>query len=75
MQHEHGRTKLRVLTINEVTARLGICRLTFERWRKAGDCPRLVKLGVRRIGVVEEDLDQWIKARPQPATGSHVVQA
>jgi predicted DNA-binding transcriptional regulator AlpA len=63
------------LPINEVTARLGICRLTFERWRKAGNCPALVKLGGRRIGVVEEDLDLWIKARRQPVTGPRAAQA
>lgn len=52
-----------ILTLNEAAARLHVTRRTLERWTADGIGPQITKIGPRRVGVVVDDLDDWIAAR------------
>jgi prophage regulatory protein len=53
----------RLVGIREVMKRTSLSLTFIKRLRKAGDFPRAVPLGERRIGFLERELDSWIDAR------------
>ncbi|MER8439283.1 AlpA family phage regulatory protein [Mesorhizobium sp. M1312] len=53
----------RLIGIREVMKRTSLSLTFIKRLRKAGDFPRAVPLGDRRIGFLERELDQWIDSR------------
>jgi predicted DNA-binding transcriptional regulator AlpA len=58
---------VQVLTFEQCAGRAGYSLRHFERLLSRGEGPAVVKLGVRRRGVLESDMDAWILARRQPA--------
>ena len=49
----------------EAAQYLRIGRSTLEKLRVHGGGPKYVKLGLRRVGYLKADLDDWIAARPR----------
>jgi excisionase family DNA binding protein len=62
----------RLIRPKEVQKRLGIGQTKFFEMVKSGEL-RVVRLGPRNIGVIEDELDQFIDALPDaciPATAA-----
>ncbi|MBY5328507.1 helix-turn-helix transcriptional regulator [Rhizobium leguminosarum] len=57
---------VRIIDINEVIRRTGVCRSTIWRNRKdmSSDFPACRRLSKRRIGWSDVRIDQWILAKP-----------
>ena len=51
------------LTPPEVARRSGLSVRSLERFRISGDGPPFVRLGKRRVGYLERELDAWLKDR------------
>lgn len=60
---------MQVLSLNEAAARAGVVRRTLERLISTGQGPATVQLSTRRVGVIDDDLSQWILGRRKPAPG------
>lgn len=56
-------TPKRLLRIDEVKARVGICKSGIYAAVRNGKFPRPVKIGVRTSAWSEQEIDQWIEAR------------
>jgi predicted DNA-binding transcriptional regulator AlpA len=61
-----------ILTTDQAAARLALGRSTLEKWRCAGNGPKFIKLGLRRVGYHTVDLDEWIASRPRRASTSEI---
>jgi len=59
----------RVLSYDEAAGRAGFVRRTLERLISVGDGPAVINLSVRRRGILESDLENWLLGRrlPPPA--------
>jgi predicted DNA-binding transcriptional regulator AlpA len=54
---------VQIISAEETAARLTISETTLWRLRRADpDFPVAVRVGARRIGFREDDLDRWIRA-------------
>lgn len=51
----------RILRINSVLERTGLCRSTLYRKIGNGSFPRQVKISVRCAGWREADIEQWLR--------------
>ena len=60
-----------VLRRSEVCTMVGIKPASLHRWIKAGQFPRPIMLGPRRVGWRVEDVQEWLDNRPP--TQSKVV--
>lgn len=49
--------------ISAVTERTSLCKSTIYRLIRDGLFPAPVKLGIRTVGWLESDLDEWISQR------------
>lgn len=56
---------MKILRLPEASARVGLGRSGIYQRIAAGDFPRPIKLGVRAVGFVEEEIEAWIEARPR----------
>lgn len=54
---------LKYLTAKEVSKIVGFHRMTIVRMIKTGRFPKPIKIGVRRIAWLEEDLRKWMDDR------------
>ena len=61
-----------ILTTNQAAAHLALGRSTLEKWRVAGNGPKFIKLGLRRVGYHKADLDEWVASRPRHGSTSEV---
>jgi predicted DNA-binding transcriptional regulator AlpA len=64
-----GSAPVRVISLDEAAQRAGTTRRNLERLNASGTGPRLVQVSARRVGVLEEDLAAWLRARRRPALG------
>lgn len=53
----------RILTIKQVSAALGITRVTLYKMRKRGEFINAVQVSERRIGFREADFQHWLSSR------------
>ncbi|MDT4861918.1 Prophage CP4-57 regulatory protein (AlpA) [compost metagenome] len=53
----------RLLRYPEVVDRVGLCKRSIEEMVLVGDFVQPVKIGVRAVGFVEEEVDAWIDER------------
>jgi predicted DNA-binding transcriptional regulator AlpA len=51
---------------------VGLGRSTLEKMRCTGDGPKFIRLGPRRVGYRQRDLDEWLDSRPQCTSTSEV---
>ncbi|WP_419861882.1 helix-turn-helix transcriptional regulator [Candidatus Palauibacter sp.] len=54
---------VRLLRLPEVLARTGLSRSTIYVRLEQGRFPRPVSLGVRAVGWIESEVDEWIRER------------
>jgi predicted DNA-binding transcriptional regulator AlpA len=60
---------MQVLSLDQAAYRAGIVRRTLERLLEVGEGPAKVQLSKRRVGILESDLEKWLKSRRRPAPG------
>jgi hypothetical protein len=58
---------MRVLSYDEAAGRANIARRTLERFISTGEGPAIIHIGQRRRGVLEADLEIWLRSRRHPA--------
>ena len=54
---------VRVLRVQEVAKKLGVCRATVYALLRETDFPKPIKLGGKAVGWVESRVDEWILNR------------
>ena len=62
-----------LLTTAEAAQHLRLGRSTLEKLRCSGGGPRYVKLGLRRVAYLRDDLDAWLSALPRVASTSEAA--
>ena len=65
--------KTRLIRINEVVSRVGLCKASIYNRIKDGSFPRPVSLGGKSVGWLESSVDQWIEERCAAAEKIHLV--
>jgi predicted DNA-binding transcriptional regulator AlpA len=60
---------MQVLSLDQAAFKAGIVRRTLERLLAEGLGPAKVQVSKRRVGILECDLDDWIRSRRRPAPG------
>lgn len=54
-----------IVSLDDVRKALGgIGRTTLHRWSVSGAFPLIRRVGPGRVGVIESELNAWLKARP-----------
>jgi predicted DNA-binding transcriptional regulator AlpA len=56
---------MKINTLDEIAERGRISRKTLDREFARGKGPALVRLSPRRVGVTEDDFQEWIRSRRQ----------
>jgi prophage regulatory protein len=64
-----NKVKTRFIRLPEVLARTGLSPATIYRQIKVGRFPAQVTLGIRAVGWIESEIDDWIEARILAARG------
>lgn len=54
----------RILRMDEVAERLGVVTRTAHRWADSGKLPPKRQLGPKSVGILESELDEWLRNRP-----------
>lgn len=54
----------RILKLNDVLEITGASVSTINRWEKAGKFPTRKKLGIKAMGWLESDVQQWLENLP-----------
>ena len=60
---------MKINTLDEIAERGRISRKTLDRDIARGKGPPLVRLSPRRVGVLEDDFQEWLKSRRVPPAG------
>ena len=60
MEHDHQKSKKRILRFAGVKDRTGLSHSTIYARIKDGEFPRPISLGARCVGWVESEIDDWI---------------
>ena|SRR5947209_6581 len=64
---------MRILSYEECAGRTNLARRSFERLISRGDGPPVVHISLRRRGILEADLENWILARRRAAPGEQTT--
>lgn len=56
---------MKILKINEVIQKTGLSRVTIWRRETSGDFPVRIQITPGRVGWLEDEVDEWIEARPR----------
>jgi predicted DNA-binding transcriptional regulator AlpA len=65
----------KVLSNDEAARFLGLSPRTLPGMRRRGDGPPFIKLGARRLGYLESDLQKWIDGRRRRSTSDPGLEA
>jgi predicted DNA-binding transcriptional regulator AlpA len=68
----------RVLRTPEAAKYLGLAVSTLEKFRLTGEGPQFVRIGVRAVGYLTDDLEGWLRKRVRSSTSEgrkHLVDA
>ena len=60
---------MQVLNYDEAAKKAGLVRRTLERLLAQGEGPAVIFISQRRRGILESDLEAWLKSRRRPAPG------
>lgn len=60
-----------MLKLSVVCDRLGVSRSTVYRMVAAGDLPSPVKISIRRVGWLEQDIDDFLESKAAMRTPTH----
>jgi prophage regulatory protein len=55
---------MKYLSESQVLAQVGISRATLFRWQRDGYFPMRHKLGPKRVGWSQTDVEAWFSSRP-----------
>lgn len=55
----------RFVSVKETAKRIGVSRMTLDRWQRRGHFPKAYILAPRRIGFKVSEVEEWIETRPQ----------
>jgi predicted DNA-binding transcriptional regulator AlpA len=58
----------KVLSNDEAARFLGLSPRTLPGMRRRGDGPPFIKLGTRRLGYLESDLQKWVESQRRRST-------
>jgi predicted DNA-binding transcriptional regulator AlpA len=58
----------KVLSNDEAARFLGLSPRTLPGMRRRGDGPPFIRLGVRRLGYLESDLQKWVESQRRRST-------
>jgi predicted DNA-binding transcriptional regulator AlpA len=58
----------RVLRTPEAAKYLGLAVSTLEKFRLTGEGPKFVRIGIRAVGYLTDDLDDWLRSRVRSTT-------
>jgi predicted DNA-binding transcriptional regulator AlpA len=58
----------RVLRTPEAAKYLGLAVSTLEKFRLTGEGPKFVRIGVRAVGYLTDDLEEWLRKRVRSST-------
>ena len=58
---------MKLLRAKIVAEKTGLSRMTIYRLEASGRFPRRIKLGQHLVAWREEDIEEWIRARPEAA--------
>lgn len=58
----------KVLSNDEAARFLGLSPRTLPGMRRRGDGPPFIKLGARRLGYLESDLQKWVESQRRRST-------
>jgi len=58
----------RVLRTPEAAIYLGLAVSTLEKFRLTGEGPKFVRIGIRAVGYLTDDLDAWLGSRARLST-------
>jgi predicted DNA-binding transcriptional regulator AlpA len=61
---------MQVISLDEAAKRSDLVRRSLERLISRGEGPAVVHISVRRRGVLETDLHEWLLSRRHPAPGA-----
>jgi predicted DNA-binding transcriptional regulator AlpA len=70
-----GKPRGRVLRTPTAAEYIGLAVSTLEKFRLTGEGPKFVRIGVRAVGYLVEDLDQWLQGRVRRSTSDKVEEA
>jgi predicted DNA-binding transcriptional regulator AlpA len=59
---------VRLVSANEVAARIGVTLVTLWSWSRNGKFPPPRRVGTRNIAWLSTDVDEWIRNLPMQAT-------
>ncbi|MCK8788169.1 helix-turn-helix domain-containing protein [Roseomonas sp. NAR14] len=63
----------RILTEQQFAERANSSVRTVQRWRVSGEGPPFVRLGPRKIGYREADIEAWVAARTYAHRAAEMV--
>lgn len=61
--HTTAPQDIKILRINDVAKRTGVCRATVYNWLKSAEFPRQIQLGPKSVGWVASEVDAWLAGR------------
>jgi predicted DNA-binding transcriptional regulator AlpA len=61
---------MHILRTSDVTRLTGLSRTTLWRLERQGKFPMRIRLGINSVGWHENEIAQWIDARPRAMTSS-----
>ncbi len=61
-----------ILRLHSVKQRCGLSRTAIYAAIKCGEFPAQIEIGLRTVGWLESDIDEWIAARPRKAVAKAV---
>ena len=60
---------MQVLSYDEAAKKAGLVRRTLERLLAQGEGPAVIHISIRRRGILESDLEAWVRSRRHRAPG------
>jgi predicted DNA-binding transcriptional regulator AlpA len=60
---------MQILSLDQAAMRAGVVRRTLERVLAVGEGPATIQISKRRVGIAEDDFENWLRSRRRPRPG------
>ena len=60
---------MQILSLDQAAMRAGVVRRTLERVLAVGEGPATIQISKRRVGIAEDDFENWLRSRRRPSPG------